>query len=126
LDARFLNPSAVAVDSAKNVYVADQINHTIRKVTSAGEVTTLAGLAGYGGIADGAGNEARFGNPSGVAVDSTGTVYVADTWNCTIRISLGASGGGSIARSNANTVKPPTRIVAAPLVALGNSDGESA
>src|SRR6185503_4896587 len=73
------------VDSAKNVYVADQINHTIRKVTSAGAVTTLAGLAGYGGIADGAGNEARFANPSGVAVDSSGTVYVADTWNCTIR-----------------------------------------
>jgi hypothetical protein len=85
LDARFLNPSSVAVDSAKNVYVADQINHTIRKVTSKGEVTTLAGLAGYGGIADGTGNEARFGSPSGVAVDSTGNVFVADTCNCTIR-----------------------------------------
>ncbi len=85
LDARFRNPSSVAVDPANNVYVADQINQTIRKVTSAGEVTTLAGLAGYGGSADGAGNEARFGNPSGVAVDSAGNVYVADTWNSTIR-----------------------------------------
>ncbi len=85
LDARFLNPSGVAVDGANNVYVADQLNHTIRKVTSAGEVTTLAGLAGDGGSDDGAGNEARFLNPSGVAVDSPGTVFVADTWNNTIR-----------------------------------------
>jgi hypothetical protein len=85
INARFNGPSSVAVDTAKNVYVADQINHTIRKVTSAGEVTTLAGRAGSGGSADGAGNEARFLNPSGVAVDSTGTVYVADTWNSTIR-----------------------------------------
>jgi hypothetical protein len=85
LDARFLNPSAVAADSAKNVYVADQINHTIRKVTPEGVVTTLAGLAGYGGSTDGAGNGAQFLNPSGVAVDSAGNVYVADTWNCTIR-----------------------------------------
>lgn len=85
LDARFLNPSGVAVDSEKSVYVADQFNHTIRKVTPAGAVTTLAGLAGHGGGADGAGNQARFANPSGVAVDSTGNVYVADTWNSTIR-----------------------------------------
>lgn len=85
LDARFLNPSAVALDSAKNVYVADQINHTIRKVTSAGEVTTLAGLPGYGGSTDGVGKDAQFLNPSGVAVDSTANVYVADSVNCTIR-----------------------------------------
>jgi hypothetical protein len=85
LDARFRNPSGVAVDRANNVYVADQINQTIRKVTSAGEVTTLAGLAGYGGTDDGVGKQARFANPGGVAVDSIGNVYVADTWNCTIR-----------------------------------------
>jgi sugar lactone lactonase YvrE len=84
-DARFWNPSSVAVDSAKNLYIADRINHTIRRVTAAGEVTTLAGRAGYGGSVDGTGNEARFSSPSGVAVDSAGIVYVADTWNCTIR-----------------------------------------
>ena len=85
LDTRFNGPSGVAEDSAKNFYVADQINHTIRKVTPAGVVTTLAGLAGYAGSADGAGSNARFRSPSGLAVDSADNVYVADTWNSTIR-----------------------------------------
>lgn len=85
IDARFNGPTGVAVDSAKNVYVADQINHTVRKVTATGAVTTLAGLASFGGSADGTGITARFRSPSGVAVDSAGNVYVADTWNSTIR-----------------------------------------
>ena len=54
-NARFYYPSGVAVDSAGNVYVADTCNHTIRKVTPAGVVTTLAGLAGSSGSADGTG-----------------------------------------------------------------------
>ena len=72
-------PDGVAVDSAGNVYVADTRNYTIRKVTPAGVVTTLAGLAGSSGSADGTGSAARFYYPAGVAVDSTGNVYVADT-----------------------------------------------
>ena len=60
-------------------------NNTIRKVTPAGVVTTLAGLAGSSGSADGTGSAARFDYPSGVAVDSAGNVYVADTGNHTIR-----------------------------------------
>ncbi|MHB8520044.1 MAG: NHL repeat-containing protein [Limisphaerales bacterium] len=83
--ARFSYPSGVAVDSAGNVYVADAGNNTIRKVTAPGVVTTLAGRAGYGGSADGTGSTARFNSPSSVAVDGAGNVYVADTYNSTIR-----------------------------------------
>jgi uncharacterized repeat protein (TIGR01451 family) len=83
--ARFNFPSAVAVDSSGNVYVADENNNTIRKITPAGVVTTLAGLAGSYGSADGTGSAARFYYPAGIAVDSSGNVYVADTYNNTIR-----------------------------------------
>ena len=83
--ARFYFPEAVAVDSAGNVYVADSANHAIRKVTSDGVVTTLAGSPQQSGSVDGTGSAARFGSPSGVAVDSAGVVYVADTSNHTIR-----------------------------------------
>ena len=83
--ARFNTPSGVAVDSAGNVYVADTFSHTIRQVTPAGAVTTLAGSAGNAGSADGAGGAAQFACPRGVAVDSAGNVYVADTGNSTIR-----------------------------------------
>ena len=83
--ARFSVPSGVAVDRAGNIFVAAFWNHTIRKVTPAGTVTTLAGLAGSQGSADGTGSAARFSGPSGVAVDCAGNVYVADKWNNTIR-----------------------------------------
>jgi sugar lactone lactonase YvrE len=83
--ARFYGPQAVAVGSAGNLYVADTANHTIRKITSGGVVSTLAGLAGTNGLTDGTGTSARFNGPQGLAADSSGTVYVADTWNHTIR-----------------------------------------
>jgi sugar lactone lactonase YvrE len=83
--ARFDSPIGVAVDSTGNVYVADNYDDTIRKITPGGVVTTLAGTAGTQGSADGTGSAARFYAPSGVAVDSTGNVYVADTSNDTIR-----------------------------------------
>src|SRR5207249_1474293 len=63
----------------------DTYNQTIRKVTPGGVVTTIAGSAGLSGSADGTGSAARFSLPSGLAVDSTGNVYVTDTVNQTIR-----------------------------------------
>src|SRR5262249_4021599 len=83
--ARFNSPTGVAVDAAGTLYVADQNNHTIRKVTPAGVVTTLAGTAGLPGSADGTGGAARFNFPAAVAVDGSGNVYVADGNNDTIR-----------------------------------------
>jgi hypothetical protein len=83
--ARFINPRGVAVDGSGNVYVADTSNSTIRKVTPAGVVTTLAGTAGAFGSADGTGAAARFNSPWGVAVDGSSNVFVADSYNSTIR-----------------------------------------
>jgi hypothetical protein len=83
--ARFYNPQGVAVDGSGNVYVADTYNYTIRKITSSGVVTTLAGSAGQTGSSDGTGSMARFNYPSGVAMDGNGNVYVLDTQNQTIR-----------------------------------------
>lgn len=83
--ARFESPEATAVDAAGNVYVADGTAHTVRKISPSGVVTTLAGLGGFSGTADGTGSAARFQYPGGVAVDAGGNVYVADTGNHTIR-----------------------------------------
>jgi sugar lactone lactonase YvrE len=83
--ARFRYPFGLALDSAGNIYVVDRENHTIRKITSAGTVITVAGLAGVGGSADGAGDAARFQQPGGITLDSAGNAYIADTRNSTIR-----------------------------------------
>lgn len=82
--ASFNTPSGIALDKQGNVYVADTGNHAIRKISTDGTVTTLAG-SGIAGFADGKGAQAQFNGPVGVAVDEDGIVYVADTYNDRIR-----------------------------------------
>ena len=83
--ARFRRPNGVAVDSGGNVYVADEENHTIRKITAAGSVSTLAGLGPDFGYADGTGGAAKFFGPAASVADVQGNVYVVDAYNFVIR-----------------------------------------
>jgi sugar lactone lactonase YvrE len=82
--ASFDSPWGIAIDKVGNLYVTDG-NNTIRKVTSAGVVTTLAGTANVAGSADGTGPVAEFQGPEGIVVDSDGNAYVADSRNNTVR-----------------------------------------
>jgi hypothetical protein len=83
--ARFYGPRGITIDGANNLYVADKVASTIRKITPSGVVTTVAGLGLTPGIADGTGTAARFNGPEGIDSDATGTLYVADTDNHIIR-----------------------------------------
>lgn len=82
--AQFLRAMALALDADGTVYVADSDNHRIRKITPAGDVTTLSG-SGVAGHDDGIGTSASFSSPRGIAVGGDGNIYVADTMNHAIR-----------------------------------------
>ncbi len=80
---QFNYPNGVAVDQAGSIYIADQDNHRIRKISSSGRVTTLSGSEA--GFADGKGTAAKFNKPRGLAIDLAGNLYVGDSWNNRIR-----------------------------------------
>jgi alpha-tubulin suppressor-like RCC1 family protein len=82
--ASFFNPTSIAVDASGTIYVADQLNHKIRKITPSGVVTTFAG-SGTSGSSDGTGTAASFDSPLGIALDASGNLYVADYYNNKIR-----------------------------------------
>lgn len=84
-NARFWNPQGLVADASGNVYVADAGNSLIRMVTASGEVSTIAGLANTPGDLDGTGSAARFRTPSGLTIDDSGVIYVADSGSHTIR-----------------------------------------
>ena len=107
--AQFFGLQGITVDSNSNVYVADSTNCTIRKITSAGVVTTIAGSVGALSFADGTGTAARFYYPSGINVDANNNLIVADTYNSVIR--RVTSGGGT------------TTIAGTPFDGPGFSDG---
>jgi sugar lactone lactonase YvrE len=83
-NASFNVPIGLAVDASRNLYVADSNNNSIRKITPAGVVSTLAGSS-TPGFADGIGAAAAFQLPTGVTVDADGNLYVADWKNHAIR-----------------------------------------
>jgi len=83
--ARFANAGGLRTDTSGNVYVSDSSNYAIRKVTPGGVVTTVAGIPGKMGSADGPAASATFAGVGGVAVDSAGNIFVADSGNYTIR-----------------------------------------
>jgi hypothetical protein len=86
-NTQFSGPSGITVDGSGNLYVADEVNNSIRKITPSGTnwiVTTIAG--GSRGNSDGTNNAAQFSGPSSVAVDTSGRIFVADQFNNTIRL----------------------------------------
>lgn len=83
--ARFNFAGCVRAGPSGTLYVADPDNDLVRKISSGGVVTTVAGKAGISGSADGATADARFNHPGGVALDAGGNIYVADSENYTVR-----------------------------------------
>ena len=101
------NPSGVAVDPSGNLYIADEFNNRIRKVSPGGIITTVAGDGMFGFSGDGGpGTSARLDSPKGVALDAAGNLYIADTDNGRIRkvtpdgIITTVAGGGEIFPGN--------------------------
>jgi sugar lactone lactonase YvrE len=90
-NALFNSPCGLAFDSGGNLYVSDTGNNIIRKVTPAGAVSTVAGIAGSGGFGDGPAGSALFNSPLGIAIGTNGAIFVADSGNHVIRAIYGGA-----------------------------------
>ena len=130
LAARFYYPLGLAMDGADSLYIANSGDHTIRRITAAGVVSTLAGLPGYAGSTDGFGTGARFSSPGGIGVGPDGKAVVADTGNWTMRLIATdtnvttLAGAGQVAGGSADGTGTNARFVQPRLVsvdAMGNA-----
>src|SRR5207245_8009836 len=100
-------PQGLAVDSAGNVYIADTLNHRVRRVDAAGTIATVAGTGEAGYVGDGKpGREAQLNLPTGLAIGFGDTLYIADTGNNVVR-RLGPDGE---IHTVAGPVKPGTGV----------------
>jgi sugar lactone lactonase YvrE len=120
--AKFNYLQGIAVDSVGNLYAADSVNNAIRKIDPSGVVTTFAG--GTSGSTDGIGTAAAFNRPSGISIDSSGNLYVADTNNTIRKITPGAvvttiaglalTGGSTDAIGSAARFNRPKGVIISP------------
>ncbi len=92
-NASLNTPTGLTVDAAGNVYIADSLNHRVRKVDTSGNITTVAGDGSDGFSGDsGAATSAQLNTPTDVAVDVAGNLYIADRWNVRVRKVDGGTG----------------------------------
>jgi uncharacterized protein (TIGR03437 family) len=119
--AALSRPAGIAIDSSGNLYIADNANHVVRKVSSSGTITTFAGnnQAGYSGDG-GQANVAQLQHPNGLAIDSSGNLYIADTDNKVIRKIVLSSGIISTAVGTGGTSGVLNHPVAVAVDAAGN------
>ncbi|HSZ24538.1 MAG TPA: NHL repeat-containing protein [Cytophagaceae bacterium] len=105
--ASFFHCQGLAIDASGNLYIADTGNHLIRKITPTGIVSTVAGTAGVAGNTNGTGTAASFNYPSSIAIDASGNLYVADSFNNLIRkidpsgVVTTLAGSGAVGSTNA-------------------------
>jgi len=115
LSATFNSPTGICTDDNGNFFIADFMNHTIRKIDNEGNVTTLAG-SGEPGYSDGFADQAKFNFPRGITIDGYGNLYIGDSWNHRIRkiapdgnVTTYAGGGNEIGPdSKGNCVDGPS------------------
>ena len=110
ISATLSHPHGVAVDGLGNLYIADTLNHRVRRVDASGTIATVAGTgaAGFGGDG-GPATSAALRRPHGVAVDGVGNIYIADTWNDRVR-RVDASGTIATIAGDSGTLSGPNGV----------------